>query len=290
MARKTLFHRRRLHERRPVCHQGMPQPLRFLHHRHSCTGTGCGSGPLPRLRRNTVPFRGRESSSGTTISPRIRSMRRNCFVRLRHIASGGAARRLFRRPAMTNFWQRQPRVVASSCSWAWNRYPSRAWMRCAKDSTVLKTTRTRSAASMRTALPSKRGLSLVLTTTHRRFSKILVIFLEETGVQNATFNILTPYPGTPLFRRLDAQGRILTRDWPRYNGRTDVVFQPRQMSAEELLAGFRYANQRFYSLSSVVKRLRASPIQLWWALPLNFAYMASLAKANWRSSPPVARV
>ena len=100
-------------------------------------------------------------------------------------------------------------------------------------------------------------------------------FLEETGVQNATFNILTPYPGTPLFQRLDAQGRIVTRDWRRYNGRTDVVFQPSQMSADELLAGFRYANQRFYSLSSVAKRLSRSPVQIWWTLPLNLAYTMS---------------
>ena len=73
-------------------------------------------------------------------------------------------------------------------------------------------------------------------------------FLERAGVENATFNILTPYPGTPLFQRMDAQGRILTRDWRKYNGRTDVVFQPKQMSIAELLAGFRYANRRFYSL------------------------------------------
>jgi radical SAM superfamily enzyme YgiQ (UPF0313 family) len=118
--------------------------------------------------------------------------------------------------------------------------------------------------------------------------KDTVDFLEEAGVQNATFNILTPYPGTPLFQRLDAQGRILTRDWRRYNGRTDVVFQPRQMSTGELLAGFRYANQRFYSLLSVAKRLRTSPTQLWWTLPLNLAYVASWAGAEWSSSPSVA--
>ena len=109
-------------------------------------------------------------------------------------------------------------------------------------------------------------------------------FLEETGVQNATFNILTPYPGTPLFQKLDAQGRILTRDWRKYNGRADVVFQPNQMSVDELLAGFRYANQRFYSLSSVAKRLWRSPVQLWWTLPLNLAYTASWAAAQWRCS------
>jgi radical SAM superfamily enzyme YgiQ (UPF0313 family) len=106
-----------------------------------------------------------------------------------------------------------------------------------------------------------------------------VQFLEDSGIQNATFNILTPYPGTPLFRDLEAQGRILTRDWRKYNGRTEVVFQPKRMSPDELLAGFRHANERFYSLRSVASRLWRSPVQLWWTLPLNLAYAASRAGA-----------
>ncbi len=97
-------------------------------------------------------------------------------------------------------------------------------------------------------------------------------FLERAGVQNATFNILTPFPGTPLFHRLEAEGRLLTRDWRKYNSRQDVVYQPKQMSPAELLAGFRYANERFYSLSSIAKRLSRSAVQLWWTLPLNLAY------------------
>ncbi len=101
-------------------------------------------------------------------------------------------------------------------------------------------------------------------------------FLEATGVQNATFNILTPYPGTELFRRMEAEGRILTRDWSKYNGREDVVFQPRQMSPEVLLNGFRYANRRFYSLRSIYRRLSRSPVQLGWTLPLNLAYTFAL--------------
>ena len=107
-------------------------------------------------------------------------------------------------------------------------------------------------------------------------------FLEETGVQGATFNILTPFPGTPLFHKLDAQGRILTRDWRKYNGRTDVVFEPRQMSAGQLLAGFRYANRRFYSFASVARRLWRSPVQMAWSLPLNLAYVVSWAGARYR--------
>jgi radical SAM superfamily enzyme YgiQ (UPF0313 family) len=97
-------------------------------------------------------------------------------------------------------------------------------------------------------------------------------FLESAGVQNATFNILTPFPGTPLFEKMEAEGRILTRDWGKYNSREDVVYQPRQMSTTELLAGFRHANERFYSLPGMAKRLARSSVQLWWTLPLNLAY------------------
>jgi len=98
-------------------------------------------------------------------------------------------------------------------------------------------------------------------------------FLEATGVQNATFNILTPYPGTRLYQRLEAEGRILTRDWSKYNGREDVVFQPQHMSPETLLEGYQYANRRFYSPASIFRRLSHSSVGLWWALPLNIAYM-----------------
>ena len=38
--------------------------------------------------------------------------------------------------------------------------------------------------------------------------------------------ILTPYPGTPLFDRMEKDGRILTRDWSKYN-QIDVVFNPK---------------------------------------------------------------
>ena len=46
-------------------------------------------------------------------------------------------------------------------------------------------------------------------------------------------NILTPYPGTPLFDRLEREGRIITRDWSRYN-QVDVVFKPKNMTEKEL--------------------------------------------------------
>ena len=79
---------------------------------------------------------------------------------------------------------------------------------------------------------------------------------------------------------MEAEGRLLTQDWRKFNSRTDVVFQPKLMSAAELLAGFRYANERFYSLPSIAKRLWRPPVQIWWTLPLNLAYAASWANSQ----------
>ena len=97
-------------------------------------------------------------------------------------------------------------------------------------------------------------------------------FLERTGIQNATFHILTPYPGTPLYERLRAEGRILNHDWAKYNARTDVVFEPKHMSGVDLLRGFNEVNRRFYSLGSIYRRLKKSPAGLCWTLPLNLIY------------------
>jgi radical SAM superfamily enzyme YgiQ (UPF0313 family) len=113
--------------------------------------------------------------------------------------------------------------------------------------------------------------------------KDTLAFLEAAGVQNATFNILTPYPGTPLFNRLEAEGRILTYDWSKYNARRDVVFTPKNMSTEQLIEGFNWINQHFYSLKSIAKRLSKSTTGLYWTLPLNLMYHYSLKLEQYRN-------
>jgi radical SAM superfamily enzyme YgiQ (UPF0313 family) len=115
--------------------------------------------------------------------------------------------------------------------------------------------------------------------------KDTIDFLEKAGVQNATFNILTPFPNTPLFRKMEAEGRILTRDYRKYNSREDVVFQPKRMSIAELLAGFCYANERFYSYRSIAQRLARSSVQFWWSLPLNLIYHYRWQRAAVNSVP-----
>lgn len=71
--------------------------------------------------------------------------------------------------------------------------------------------------------------------------------IRDLGLDAVNFAVLTPYPGTPLFQRLEREGRILTRDWSKYNRET-VVFSPKSMSKEELEAGFVRLMRYFGSL------------------------------------------
>jgi radical SAM superfamily enzyme YgiQ (UPF0313 family) len=103
------------------------------------------------------------------------------------------------------------------------------------------------------------------------FDKTLA-FLQENGIDQATFNMLTPYPGTPLFERLKAEGRILTENWSKYNSRTDVVFQPKGMTPEQLINGFISVNREFYRVPNMLRRLARSRVNWYWTLPLNLTY------------------
>jgi radical SAM superfamily enzyme YgiQ (UPF0313 family) len=75
------------------------------------------------------------------------------------------------------------------------------------------------------------------------------------GIETATFHILTPYPGTALFQRMEADGRILHRDWDLYDTR-HVVYQTRGMTAEELEAGYWRAYRDFYRWGSILRGAR----------------------------------
>ncbi|MFO7869863.1 MAG: hypothetical protein R6V03_00315 [Kiritimatiellia bacterium] len=62
---------------------------------------------------------------------------------------------------------------------------------------------------------------------------LILDFCEETRSNLVEFTIRTPFPGTAEYNDLSGQGRILTRDWSRYNA-ANVVFEPRGQSAESL--------------------------------------------------------
>jgi radical SAM superfamily enzyme YgiQ (UPF0313 family) len=72
------------------------------------------------------------------------------------------------------------------------------------------------------------------------------------GIETATFHILTPYPDTPLFERLDREKRITTRDWNLFDTR-HAVFEPRRMSPGCLEQGYRRAYRNFYSWTNILR-------------------------------------
>ncbi|MEZ4883641.1 MAG: radical SAM protein [Chitinophagales bacterium] len=78
----------------------------------------------------------------------------------------------------------------------------------------------------------------------------------DWGVENAlttsTYHVLTPYPGTRLYKDMEAQGRILTKNWDLYDTR-NVVYQTIKLSAEELKNGYDWAYKEFYSWKNIFK-------------------------------------
>lgn len=96
-------------------------------------------------------------------------------------------------------------------------------------------------------------------------------FVVDTRIDLPRFAVVTPFPGTPLFTRLEKEGRILTRNWELYDGQ-HVVFQPAQMSVEELQQGIETAWRFAYSARSIVRRIRSSPSPWPVRIGANLAY------------------
>ena len=82
----------------------------------------------------------------------------------------------------------------------------------------------------------------------------LIQFIQKNNLLVPLLNILTPFPGTKLFKRFEQEKRILHQDWDKYDTK-HVVFSPGSMSAEELLAGYRRILREVYSFDSILKKL-----------------------------------
>jgi radical SAM superfamily enzyme YgiQ (UPF0313 family) len=104
----------------------------------------------------------------------------------------------------------------------------------------------------------------------------LVDWIESARLECATYHILTPYPGTPLFRQMERDGRLLHRDWSRYDT-AHVVFRPRHMTPERLAGGYDYCYTRTFSHRSIWRRRPTD----WRAVPSYLAMAYLYKRANW---------
>jgi radical SAM superfamily enzyme YgiQ (UPF0313 family) len=102
-----------------------------------------------------------------------------------------------------------------------------------------------------------------------------VRFAVEAKLASINFHVVTPYPGTPLFKKLESENRILTFDWSKYDT-AHAVFKPGQMSPEELENGYKRAYKEFYSWRNIIKRIPEGLTQK----PRFLAFNIFLKKAN----------
>lgn len=83
-------------------------------------------------------------------------------------------------------------------------------------------------------------------------------FAVQAKIDLPRFAVVTPFPNTPLYLRLEAEGRILTRNWELYDAQ-HVVFQPSKMSVQQLQDGVEAAWKYAYRLRSIARRIQKSP-------------------------------
>jgi hypothetical protein len=100
------------------------------------------------------------------------------------------------------------------------------------------------------------------------------------GANLACFSVLVPYPGTPVFRRLEQEGRITEWDWSKYVS-PNVCFEPKRMSAAALYEGTLWAQKEFLSLGSVIKTAARTGLQLGWARGLMALTLNLAQRRNW---------
>ncbi len=85
--------------------------------------------------------------------------------------------------------------------------------------------------------------------------KELSEFISESRLLMPIINILTPFPGTKLFKRLSDEGKILHKDWSKYDTR-HVVFKHPTLSSENLYDGYRNIVRSAYSFDSIFNKLQ----------------------------------
>jgi radical SAM superfamily enzyme YgiQ (UPF0313 family) len=96
-------------------------------------------------------------------------------------------------------------------------------------------------------------------------------FAVQARIDLPRFAIVTPFPNTALYKRLESEERILTRNWELYDGQ-HVVFRPAKMSVEELQSGTEAAWKYAYSVRSIARRIAHSPASWPVKLGTNLGY------------------
>lgn len=108
------------------------------------------------------------------------------------------------------------------------------------------------------------------------FDRTLVSVIKAK-LDIAYFSILTPYPGTRVYKQMVEEKRLLTHNWSYYNT-NNVVFRPKKLSPEKLLDGYYHVLKEFHSYSSIFKRLWGTKSYKNFFYPMNFGFRQTIKK------------
>jgi radical SAM superfamily enzyme YgiQ (UPF0313 family) len=101
-----------------------------------------------------------------------------------------------------------------------------------------------------------------------------IAWIEQNRLECATFHILTPYPGTPLYRQLKAEGRLLHENYALYDT-AHVVFRPKRLSVEQLVDGYARCYEKLFSHGSIWRRRPSDPRAVPAYLGMSYLYKRS---------------
>lgn len=105
-------------------------------------------------------------------------------------------------------------------------------------------------------------------------------FVFSTKLESANFCVLTPLPGTSIFEKFEGEGRLLHKDWSKYD-RLNVVYEPSNLSAAALQDGIINCYLRTYSYSGILGRLPWFSKRVLMALAFNLSYRRG-AYGQWK--------
>jgi len=104
-----------------------------------------------------------------------------------------------------------------------------------------------------------------------------VEFVNRARLDAAQFAILTPFPGTRVFKELESEGRIIDKNWDHYDG-AHVVYKPARLKPEVLLEGLKNAYREVYSTASILRRLGPAIKTSFVSILLNVAYRQRITR------------
>jgi radical SAM superfamily enzyme YgiQ (UPF0313 family) len=100
-------------------------------------------------------------------------------------------------------------------------------------------------------------------------------FIRKSNFDSLFLSILTPYPGTRFYQKIESEGRLLHKDWERYDT-SHVVFRPKKMTAEQLEEGYIWLYKKALTMKSIVLRLARARTNPQFFGPSNMAFRSCL--------------